>query len=45
MSLSGIINTHFMLAYLTSAHGTAQQKDYFLPKMATGEIRGARRGS
>jgi len=41
MSLSGIINTHFMLAYLISAHGTAQQKDYFLPKMATGEIRGA----
>jgi alkylation response protein AidB-like acyl-CoA dehydrogenase len=30
-----------MLAYLISAHGTAQQKDYFLPKMATGEIRGA----
>ncbi len=41
MSLSGIINTHFMLAYLISAHGTEQQKDYFLPKMATGEIRGA----
>jgi alkylation response protein AidB-like acyl-CoA dehydrogenase len=41
MSLSGIINTHFMLAYLISAHGTARQKDYFLPKMATGEIRGA----
>jgi alkylation response protein AidB-like acyl-CoA dehydrogenase len=41
MSLSGIINTHFMLAYLISAHGTQEQKDYFLPKMATGEIRGA----
>jgi alkylation response protein AidB-like acyl-CoA dehydrogenase len=41
MSLSGIINTHFMLAYLISAHGTQQQKDYFLPKMATGDIRGA----
>ena len=41
MSLSGIINTHFMLAYLISAHGTQEQKDYFLPKMATGEVRGA----
>jgi alkylation response protein AidB-like acyl-CoA dehydrogenase len=41
MSLSGIINTHFMLAYLISAHGTKEQQDYFLPKMATGDIRGA----
>jgi alkylation response protein AidB-like acyl-CoA dehydrogenase len=41
MSLSGIINTHFMLAYLISAHGTQEQKDYFLPRMATGEVRGA----
>ena len=41
ISLSGILNTHFMLAYLVSAHGTQEQKDYFLPKMATGEIRGA----
>jgi len=41
MSLSGIINTHFMLAYLISAHGTQEQKDHFLPKMATGDVRGA----
>jgi alkylation response protein AidB-like acyl-CoA dehydrogenase len=41
MSLSGIINTHFMLAYLISAYGTGEQKDYFLPKMATGEVRAA----
>jgi len=41
MSLSGIVNTHFMFAYLVSAHGTQEQKDYFLPAMATGEIRGA----
>jgi len=41
ISLSGILNTHFMLAYLVSAHGTREQQDYFLPKMATGEIRGA----
>ncbi|MCL2581450.1 MAG: acyl-CoA dehydrogenase family protein [Streptosporangiales bacterium] len=41
MSLSGIINTHFMVAYLISAHGTQEQKDYFLPRMATGEARSA----
>ena len=41
MSLSGIINTHFMVAYLIAAHGTAGQKAAFLPKMAAGEIRGA----
>jgi alkylation response protein AidB-like acyl-CoA dehydrogenase len=41
MSLSGIINTHFIVAYLVAAHGTAEQKDYFLPRMATGEIRSA----
>jgi len=41
MSISGIINTHFIVAYLISRHGTASQKAYFLPKMATGEIRGA----
>lgn len=41
MSLSGIINTHFMVAYLISAHGTREQKDHFLPRMATGEVRSA----
>jgi alkylation response protein AidB-like acyl-CoA dehydrogenase len=41
MSLSGIINTHFIVAYLVSTHGTQQQKDFFLPRMATGEIRSA----
>jgi alkylation response protein AidB-like acyl-CoA dehydrogenase len=41
MSLSGIINTHFIVAYLISAHGTDEQKNYFLPKMATGEVRSA----
>jgi alkylation response protein AidB-like acyl-CoA dehydrogenase len=41
MSLSGIINTHFMVAYLISAHGTQEQKDYFLPMMATGQTRSA----
>jgi alkylation response protein AidB-like acyl-CoA dehydrogenase len=41
MSLSGIINTHFMVAYLISAYGTPEQKDYFLPKMAAGDLRSA----
>jgi alkylation response protein AidB-like acyl-CoA dehydrogenase len=41
MSVSGIINTHFIVAYLILQHGTQEQREYFLPKMATGEIRGA----
>ncbi|MBC3985652.1 acyl-CoA dehydrogenase family protein [Streptomyces sp. AC536] len=41
MSVSGIINTHFIVAYMLKQHGTQEQKDYFLPKMAAGEIRGA----
>ena len=41
MSLSGIINTHFIVAYLVAAHGTQEQQDFFLPKMATGEVRTA----
>ncbi|WP_405589400.1 acyl-CoA dehydrogenase family protein [Streptomyces sp. NBC_01190] len=41
MSVSGIINTHFIVAYLLRQHGTREQKEYFLPRMATGEIRGA----
>jgi len=41
MSVSGIINTHFIVAYLLKQHGTDEQKAYFLPKMAAGEIRGA----
>ena len=38
MSISGIINTHFIVAYLISRHGTAEHKTAFLPRMATGEI-------
>src|SRR5579871_3115378 len=41
MSISGIINTHFIVAYLIGKHGTAAQKAQFLPRMATGEVRGA----
>jgi len=41
MSVSGIINTHFIVAHMISRHGTQEQKDHFLPRMAAGEVRGA----
>lgn len=41
MSVSGIVNTHFIVAYLISQHGSEEQKQRLLPKMATGEVRGA----
>jgi alkylation response protein AidB-like acyl-CoA dehydrogenase len=41
MSVSGVINTHFIVAYMIRQHGTDQQKRRFLPRMATGEVRGA----
>ncbi|KRF25777.1 acyl-CoA dehydrogenase family protein [Phycicoccus sp. Soil803] len=41
MSVSGIVNTHFIVAYMLLQHGTEEQKQRYLPKMATGEIRGA----
>src|SRR6202012_1560738 len=41
MSVSGIINTHFIVAYLIGRHGTEEQKASFLPPMAAGEIRAA----
>ncbi len=41
MSISGVINTHFIVAYMIRQHGTEEQKRYHLTKMATGESRGA----
>jgi alkylation response protein AidB-like acyl-CoA dehydrogenase len=41
MSVSGIINTHFIVAHLLLQHGTDEQKRKYLPRMATGEVRGA----
>jgi alkylation response protein AidB-like acyl-CoA dehydrogenase len=41
MSVSGIVNTHFIVAYMLMQHGTEEQKQYYLPRMATGEVRGA----
>src|SRR6201994_3825316 len=41
ISISGIINTHFIGSYLLMKFGTDEQKSKYLPKMATGEIRAA----
>src|SRR5436190_5546637 len=41
ISISGVVNTHFIGSYLLMQFGTDEQKETFLPKMATGEIRAA----
>src|SRR6266480_93625 len=41
ISISGIVNTHFIGSYLLMKFGTDDQKDRFLPRMATGEHRAA----
>ncbi len=41
MSVSGIVNTHFIVAYMIMQHGTDAQKKDYLPRLATGEIRGS----
>jgi alkylation response protein AidB-like acyl-CoA dehydrogenase len=41
MSLTGIVNTHTMVATLILTHGTEEQKQRWLPSMAAGERRGA----
>src|ERR1700751_3805376 len=41
ISISGIVNTHFIGSYLLMKFGTEAQKQKYLPKMATGEIRAA----
>src|SRR6058998_192970 len=41
MSLSGVLNTHLMFAYVIGAHGTAEQKARWLPALARGEQRAA----
>ena len=40
MSLSGIFNSHLIMAACVQRAGTAEQKSHYLPKFATGEIRG-----
>src|SRR6478752_5253853 len=39
MSLAGAMGGHTVVAKLLLAYGTQEQKDHYLPKMATGEIR------
>ena len=40
MSVSGIINSHLIMAMTVQRNGTAEQKSKYLPRMATGELRG-----
>lgn len=40
MSLTGIFNSHLMMAQIVQRFGTPRQKEYWLPRFATGEIRG-----
>jgi len=40
MSLSGIVNTHTIAAHLIVHHGTEAQQTHWLPRLASGELRG-----
>lgn len=40
MSLTGIFNSHLMMATVVQRFGTQRQKDYWLPKFSSGEMRG-----
>ncbi|HEV3230078.1 MAG TPA: acyl-CoA dehydrogenase family protein [Solirubrobacteraceae bacterium] len=41
ISISGVVNTHFIGSYLLMKFGTEEQKQKYLPRMATGEVRAA----
>src|SRR4026209_1289402 len=41
ISISGIVNTHFIGSYLLIKFATPEQQERLLPRMATGEIRAA----
>jgi alkylation response protein AidB-like acyl-CoA dehydrogenase len=41
ISLSGVLNTHFIASFMLTTFGTDEQKDRYLPRMARGEIRSA----
>jgi butyryl-CoA dehydrogenase len=41
ISLSGIVNTHFMASFMIKTFGTDEQKSRLLPKMARGDVRSA----
>ena len=40
MSLTGFFNSHLMMALIVQKFGTPAQKDHWLPRFATGELRG-----
>ena len=40
MSISGIVNSHLIMAHIVARVGTEAQKREFLPRFATGELRG-----
>jgi alkylation response protein AidB-like acyl-CoA dehydrogenase len=41
MSLSGVLNTHFISAWLIKTYGTEQQHERYLPRITTGDLRAA----
>lgn len=41
MSVTGFLNTHFMVSYLINTFGTDDQRQRFLPRLASGQLRGA----
>jgi butyryl-CoA dehydrogenase len=41
MTLSGILNTHLISAWMIRTYGTDEQRERHLPRMATGEVRSA----
>ena len=41
ISISGIVNTHFIGSYLLMKFGNDEQKQKYLPQMATGDLRAA----
>jgi butyryl-CoA dehydrogenase len=41
VSLSGVLNTHFISAWMINTYGTDEQRRHYLPRMAVGEIRSA----
>jgi alkylation response protein AidB-like acyl-CoA dehydrogenase len=41
ISLSGVVNTHFIAAWMIERYGTEEQRSRFLPRMAAGDLRAA----